>query len=209
MVIGINGYKSFQIDHALNIKRDFVLMYYKESLVVKMINISYLQEWLLCEVMIDNITGCILLIYRFPSQNSLELHHFLSGFEQLLLNIEDFTPNLTVQLGDYNARSRSWSASATDPPKCIQLDALPSSYDLQQLVNDLIFTDQPSLVVISGAHPCLHVNCHHQITYCKLHLKTEYLSPYQRLVWNFKKANISSIRKAIITAILFFNKSVH
>ena len=76
---------------------------------------------------------------------------------------------------------------------------------------DLIFTDQPSLVVSSGAHPSLHANCHHQITYCKLNLKIEYPPPYQHLVWNFKKANITSIRKAILTVnweFLFFKKSV-
>ena len=103
----------------------------------------------------------------------------------------------------------------------MQIDALTSSYGLQQLVNeptyilpssssyiDLIFTDQPSLVVSSGAHTSLHANCHHQITYCKLNLKTEYPPPYQRLVWNFKKA----IRKEILTInweFLFFDKSVH
>ena len=95
---------------------------------------------------------------------------------------------------------------------------------MQQLVNepshilphsssciDLIFTDQPSLVVSSGAHPSLRGNCHHQITYCKLNLKIEYPPPYQRLVWNFKKAKNTSIRKAIHTVnwkFLFFNKSV-
>ena len=48
-------------------------MYYKESLVVKVINISYLQECLLFEVMIDNIRGYIAFIYRSPSQN---ISHF-------------------------------------------------------------------------------------------------------------------------------------
>ena len=99
-------------------------MYYKESLVVKMMNISYLQECLLCEVMIDNIRGCIALIYRTQSQNSLEFQHFLSGFEQLLINIEGFKPNFTVLLGDYNARSRSWWASDTNTSEGMQLDAL-------------------------------------------------------------------------------------
>ena len=89
-------------------------MYYKESLVMKMMNISYLQECLLCEVMIGNIRGCIALIYRSPSQNSLEFQYFLSGFEQLLVSIECFQPNFTVLLGDYNARSRSWWASNTN-----------------------------------------------------------------------------------------------
>ena len=56
--------------------------------------------------MIDNIRGCIALIYRSPSQNSLEYQDFLSGFEQLLVNIEGFKPNSTILIGDYNARSR-------------------------------------------------------------------------------------------------------
>ena len=72
------------MDHPMNTKKSGVCVYYKESLVVKMINISYLQECLLCEIMIDNIKGCIALIYRFPSQSSLDFQHFLSGFEQLL-----------------------------------------------------------------------------------------------------------------------------
>ena len=71
---------------------------------------------------------------------------------------------------------------------------------------------QPSLVVDSGEHPSRHVNCHHQITYCKLNLKTQYPPPYQLLVWNIENPNITSIRKAIHTVnweILFSNKIVH
>ena len=49
---------------------------------------------------------------------------------------------------------------------------------------DLIFTDQPNLVVNSDTHSSLHKNCHHQITFCKLNLKIEYLPPYERLVWD-------------------------
>ena len=174
----INGFKLIRMNHPLNTKRGGVCMYYKESLVVKMINISDLRECLLCEVMIDNIRGRIALIYRSPSQNSLEVQHFLTGFEQLIISVEGFTPNSSVLLGDYNARSRSWWASDNNTSECMQLDALTVSYGLQQLVNepthmlpssssciDLIFTDQPSLAVNSGTHPSLHANCHHQITY--------------------------------------------
>ena len=137
-------------------------------MVVKMIIISYLQECLLCEVMIDNIRGYITVIYRSPSQNSSDL-------QQLVNEPSHILPN---------------SSSCTD----------------------LISTDQLSLVVSSGMHPSLHANCHHEIIYCKLNLKIEYPPRYQRLVWNFKKASITSIRKAIHTvnwAFLFFNKIVH
>ena len=64
----INGYKLIRMDHPMNTKRGGVCMYYKESLVVKMINISYLQECLLCEVVIDNIRLYIALKLKFYSQ---------------------------------------------------------------------------------------------------------------------------------------------
>ena len=40
--------------------------------------------------------------------------------------------------------------------------------------NDLIFNSQPNLIVDIGAHPSLHSNCHHQITYCKLRTGTPF-----------------------------------
>ena len=76
---------------------------------------------------------------------------------------------------------------------------------------DLVFTDQPNYVTGCGTHPSLHPNCHHQITFCKLNLKLEYPSPYERLVWNFKKSNNDAIKKAIELVnwnFLFSNKSV-
>ena len=71
---------------------------------------------------------------------------------------------------------------------------------------DLIFTDQPNLVVDYGTHPSL------QIIYCKLNLKIVYPPLYQRLVWDFKRVNIDSIRKAIKIVdwnFMFLNKTVH
>ena len=55
---------------------------------------------------------------------------------------------------------------------------------------DLIFTDQPNLIVDSGVHPSLHSNCHHQITYCKLNLSIEYPPAYKCLVWDQLRASI-------------------
>ena len=76
----INGYKLIRMDLPLKLKRGGVCICYKESLVVKMINISYLQECLLCEVMIDNIRGCIALIYRSPSQKEFKVSTFSFWF---------------------------------------------------------------------------------------------------------------------------------
>ena len=77
---------------------------------------------------------------------------------------------------------------------------------------DLIFTDQPNLVVDSGTHSTLNPKCHHQITYCKLNLNIKYPPPYQRLVWDYKRANVESIKMSIElvnSETLFHSKTVH
>ena len=77
---------------------------------------------------------------------------------------------------------------------------------------DLIFTNQPNLVIDSGTHPSLHPNCHHQIIHCKINLKVEYPPPYQKHVWNYAKANKDTILSALKNVdchCLFANKTVH
>ena len=39
---------------------------------------------------------------------------------------------------------------------------------------DLLFTNQPNMVLNSGVHPSLHANCHHQIIFAKVNLKIDY-----------------------------------
>ena len=85
---------------------------------------------------------------------------------------------------------------------------LPAS----SLCIDLIFTDQPNLVVDSGVHPSLHINCHHQIAYCNINLTIVYPPPYEHLVWHYKRANESFINAALNKVdweFLFSNKSVN
>ena len=103
------------------------------------------------------------------------------------------------------------------------IDSLTTTYGFHQLSDpthlllnfsciDLIFTDQPNLVLDSGVHPTLHGNCHHQIIFSKFNLMVEYPPLYERLVWDNRKANIDSIQKALTQInwmFLFSNKSVH
>ena len=77
---------------------------------------------------------------------------------------------------------------------------------------DLIFTDQPSLIIDSSTHPSLHPNCHHKMIHCKIDLKLVYPPPYMRLGWDFESANMSSIRKTIKMVdwrFMFLNKNVY
>ena len=134
-----------------------------------MINILYLQECLLCEVMIDNIRGYFALIYRSASQNSSEFQHFVSSFLSILKALSltlQFYYVITMHVQDHGGLTTPtyrryatwypnfiiWLATVNEPTHI-----LPSSSSCI----DLIFTDQPSLVVNSGTHPSLHANCHH------------------------------------------------
>ena len=112
-------------------------------------------------------------------------------------------------MGYFSANSRSWGCENITSHEGTQLEPLIISYELHQLISDpkhilpnssscidLIFTDQPNLVVDSGVCPSLHPNCHHQITFSKYNLPVEYPSPYESLVLNYNKANIEPIKQA-------------
>ena len=85
-----------------------------------------------------------------------------------------------------------------------KLESLTRFYGYQQLISlptcilpqslsctDLIFTDQPKLVVDSGVHSSFHPNCHCQLIHCK-HKK--YPPPpyplHQCLVWDCSKTRL-------------------
>ena len=77
---------------------------------------------------------------------------------------------------------------------------------------DLIFKDQSNSVVDGGTHSTLNPICHHQITYWKLNPNIKYPPPHQWLVWDYKRANVESIKRSIELVnweTLFYNKTVH
>ena len=111
-------------------------------------------------------------------------------------------------MGDFNSRSKSWGNEDIIRNEGLQIEFLTTTYGLHQLISnsshtppnfasciDLIFTDQPNLVINSGVHPSLRPNCHQQIIYCKFNLFVEY--PYEWLVWDYGKANCESIKRVL------------
>ena len=199
-----------QSDHPNNTKRGGVCIYYKESLAVHLVDITSLTECLVCEVTIQNKKGYVAVMYRSPSQSSIEFESFLSGFEDMLSSILFSKSQFTVILGDFNARSSTWWSNDITNINGTLIDSLTTTHGFKQLISDathilpqstscidLIFTDQPNYIIDCGTHPSLNKNCNHQITFCKLNLKVEYPPPYQHLVWNFKKSNNDTIKGAI------------
>ena len=101
-----------------------------------------------------------------------EFEFFLSNFEFLLQDIFNRNPYLTLLLSDYNARNTNWWHHDITTTKGIQLETTTTIYGLRQLVDesthirknsssgiDLIFANQPNVIVNRGTHPSLHKNC--------------------------------------------------
>ena len=188
----INGYNLIRADHPSNNKRGGVCIYYRESLAVQLVETNYLSECLLCELSINNKKSYVAVLYRSPSQNSLEFDNFILKFEMMLSDINSSNPHFSIILGDFNERSSNWWQGDTQTSEGSRIDYLTTSSGFQQIISepthilknsssciDLIFTDQPNLITDSGTNPSLHPNCHH-ITFCKINLKITYYPPPYR-----------------------------
>ena len=199
-ILKLDGYSLIRADHPGNLKRGGVFLYYKENLLLRHIKTEYFPQCLLCRISLKNQTGYLVVSYSSPNQNNNEFNEFLTNFERLLNHVKQLKSSFLVILGDFNARSKSWYSDDITTYEGSNIDSLTTTHGLHQLISqpthllptsstciDLIFTDQPNLVVNSGAHPSLHKNCHHQITFCKLNLKIEYPPSYERFVWDYKK----------------------
>ena len=93
----------------------------------------------------------------------------------------------------------------------ISIENLTSSYGFKQLISelthllpksssciDLIFTNQPNMVMKSDVFPSIHQNCHRQIVFAKVNLNIFYPPPYTRGTWDYGKANLGAINNAIV-----------
>ena len=62
----------------------------------------------------------------------------------------------------------------------------------------MTFTSQPNFIVESGIHASLFDRCHHQIIYTKINFKIHFPPPYERLIWDYSKANEKLIRRSLL-----------
>ena len=57
-------------------------------------------------------------------------------------------------------------------------------------------TSKKIVFLVSADHASIHTNCHHQVVHSSFNLSIYYPPPYQRLTWDYKKADSKNIRKA-------------
>ena len=147
----------------------------------------------------NNKKGYIAVLYKFPSQKGLEFDTFISSFENMLSDVHSFNPDFSIIHGHFNARSNKWWVSDTQISKGLlegwQNHSLRTFYGFRQITSeptyilkhsssgiDLVFIDQPSLIIYSSTHLSLHPNCYHKIIHCKIDVKVVYLSSH--LIWD-------------------------
>ena len=135
-LIDIEGYKLILADHPDNTKRGGNCIYYKKSFPVQIINQHYLKEALLLEMSYDNKKVIVSVIYRFPSQSTVEFDSFVSNFETFLNDINNHKPSLSVITGNFNSTSSLWWYNDSNTIEGLKLFSLTSSNGLCQLINE-------------------------------------------------------------------------
>ena len=154
--------------------------------------------------------GYIFVLYRSLSQTSFEFNNFQHNLDKILNNVKQLGSTFLVVLGDFKAKSKTWWTHDITTNDGVHIESLTSTYGFHQLKSDpthilsnssscidLIFTDQPNVVVNSGVHQSLNSNCHHQVTYFKFNLFIRYPPPYKRQVWDDKHTDSSSVKKLL------------
>ena len=104
----LSGYNMIRSDDPSSNKRGGVCIYYKSTLLLKILNISSLDECINFEVSIANKIDRFMQLYRSPSQK-------LDGFQALKSNLavhldalSTNNPFLPVMIGDFNVKSSNW-----------------------------------------------------------------------------------------------------
>ena len=114
-------------------------------------------------------------------------------------------------MGDFNCHLQHWWPAGDTNAEGTKLDELMSSLGLTQLISeptnfephknpsciDIIFTDQPNIVMESSTRASLNIVCHHQMVNCRVNLKPIPPPPYERKVWHYSRANVRLLRRSI------------
>ena len=132
----INGYNLLRADHPDNVKRGGVCLYYRENLTLRLVDTTYIEQCILCEINIQNTTGYVAVIYRSPSQSSNEFEEFLASLGKLMNQVNMLKSCFTVILGDFNARSQSWWSDDITSYEGSHIDSLTTTYGFHQLISD-------------------------------------------------------------------------
>ena len=133
-----------------------------------------------------------------------------TNFDILLNNINDELPLCSIVKGDFNACGSRWWKNDITNLQGQELDSLTLSAGYNQIIDkpthvintsmsciDLIFCTNQSVISNHGVDVSIFDKCHHNIIYGKINIRVPLPPTYVREVWDYEKANIENIKKAI------------
>ena len=209
--LSLDGYTFIKENHPQNVKRGGVGLYVRDSLPSKnRSDLVTLPECVVCEIQLNRKKYFFVVVYRSPSQDQSEFDNFTVNFELLLSKLHAENPFSVIVTGDFNCRSSQWWENDIENNEGKLFEQTTSDLGLHQLISepthlmgdsksciDLIFSDQPNLVIESGVHQSLHEQCHHQIVFGKLSVSNVSPPPHTRRIWYYDKADFVAIMKSI------------
>ena len=132
----IPGYNLVRSDHPSNNKRGGVCIYYKASSPLRVINICFLQECIILEIMIGDKQCSLVALYRSLSQNQDEFDSFSKNLEITLDKLALNNPFMLVVIGDLNAKSKNWYPLDRTTYEGNIIEIITSHFGLHQLIHD-------------------------------------------------------------------------
>ena len=209
----LENYTFISCNNPGNLRRGGVGMFYKSTLPLKIRSDLSMRESIVVELKYGNKKIFLTVLYRSPSSSfgSSDFTKFLSELTDLVGKIRQENPYSMFISGDFNGHSTFWWPNGDTTLEGREIDEVMSQLGLTQLINeptnfepnknpsciDLIFTDQPNIVLESGIRPSLDSFCHHQIIHCRTNFHIPPPPPFERRIWDYDKANVNLIRRSI------------
>ena len=140
---------------------------------------------------------------------SNDFEEYTSTLEHIYLLANHENPSMIILTGDFNAKSPLFWDNDTETKEGRVFNNFLLLNNLHEIIHepnhirdngsqsfiDLICTDQPNYFSETGVLPTLDFHSKHNIVYGNLNFHVPCPPPYKRRVWDFKSANVESIRK--------------
>ena len=207
--LAIEGYKLFRCDHPSNLRSGGVCLYFKDHLPTALRpDLTALDECLVCEIQNGSKRFFLSVLYLSPSQSSKQFSLFRQRWEGTIININDCSPTIAMNIGHFNARNSEWWIGDSTNLQGTELAELVAQNSLNQIIDgpthilpnsasciDLIFTTETNFVTDPRVLPSLFLRCYHQLIFAKVSFTTSFPPAYEGRIWDFSRANINAIRQ--------------
>ena len=104
----ISGYKLVRSDHPCNTKLRGVYLYYKNNLLLRLINFVHLNECLTLELKVGDRICNFVVFSRSTNQFQDEFETFSDNFEMTLEILPQNNPFLMTTIKDFTVKSKNW-----------------------------------------------------------------------------------------------------